>query len=204
MVAKVSDRVVNPQCWPHVALRGEFITKNLSFHDLDFRLWIAGELEIVTARSVSLAERLGRLNLCKQLAYLYGGYSWDILRGVYASIVHQIEQGTLQWDQWDSEFLSQIQWSLVRTQAELRATGPTRSTNRNSAGNRSKSEDEVFFCKDFNKGSCSKGESHMGNYKGRRVQLSHICAKCWLADKAKHTHSERDTSCPKKSADSSA
>ena len=69
-----------PQAWPHAALQNELANNNLAFKDLDIRLFIAGKLEIITADDTPSVERKGRLQLLKQLAYLQGTYSWDILK----------------------------------------------------------------------------------------------------------------------------
>ena len=52
MVAKASDDVVNPQIWPHTVLQYEYINKSVSFQDLDFNLFVAGELEILSSKKI--------------------------------------------------------------------------------------------------------------------------------------------------------
>ena len=54
MEARATDVVVNPQFWPHVALPLEQVGKSFAFAELDLRLLVAGELEIITADSESL------------------------------------------------------------------------------------------------------------------------------------------------------
>ena len=49
MVAKASDDVQNPQTWPQTALQYEYINKSVAFQDLDFKLFVAGELEIISS-----------------------------------------------------------------------------------------------------------------------------------------------------------
>ena len=46
--AKSSDKVKAPQKWPHAHLQYEFVNKKMKFDDLDYRLFIAGELEIIS------------------------------------------------------------------------------------------------------------------------------------------------------------
>ena len=196
MLARSKDRVQKPQWWPHAALRGEFVTRDVAFSDLDFRLFVAGELEIVTTCKASVEQRIGRLQLLKQLAYLLGGYSWETLRGVYASIVSQIEQNNLKWSQWDTEFLPQIQWALVRAPSNAKKASQSKNTTATKSA-----EEGTWFCREYNKGTCDKGDSHSGSHKGRKVTVSHICAKCWLTDHVKNKHSERDSSCPKNQRD---
>ena len=81
LMAKASD-LVAPQLWPHVTLQDEHATANLALKDIDFWLYVAGELEIVTASGTPSQEKQGRLQLLKQLAYLHVSYEWDTLRNV--------------------------------------------------------------------------------------------------------------------------
>ena len=157
---RASDRVDDPQLWPHVALKGEFLTQNLAFHDLDFRSFVSGELEIITSPNLKPDERNGRLHLLKELVYLSKGYNWDIIRNVYASILSKIEVRMLSWSQWGSEFMHHIQFALVRQQMDK---GPLRKTSQNQRGAQmSNEQDSTYFCKDFYQSSCSKGDSHTG------------------------------------------
>ena len=54
MVAKASDDVQNPQTWPQTALQYEYINKSVAFQDLDFKLFVAGELEIISSRKTKI------------------------------------------------------------------------------------------------------------------------------------------------------
>lgn len=55
------DYVVNPQIWPHMKLQYEYCGKDINFSDLNFRMLIAGELEIISDSNLSGTERAGRL-----------------------------------------------------------------------------------------------------------------------------------------------
>jgi hypothetical protein len=110
-VAKATDYVKFPQTWPHVALQDDFSNQSLEFNDLDFRLFVAGELEIATSQDIQEGERAGRLRLLKQLAYLNGAHQWDIIKKIYVAIVRKIELGSLHWG---SCFLNDIQWILTK------------------------------------------------------------------------------------------
>ena len=69
--AKASDRVKHPQKWPHSHLQFEFVNKQVKYDELDFKLFVAGELEIISDPELSSSERLGRLTLLKKLVYYY-------------------------------------------------------------------------------------------------------------------------------------
>ena len=197
IMMRASDRVDEPQLWPHVALKGEFLAQNLSFHDLDFRSFVSGELEIITSPYLALNERQGRLHLLKELIYLSRGYEWEVIRNVYASVVSKIEIRALSWAQWGSEFTHQIQFALVRQQMDK---GQSQVRRKPSAKSVKSAEPEAgtYFCREFNQSSCTKGDSHSSTYKGKRVTVLHICAKCWLSDRVRKAHNERDAACPRK------
>ena len=46
--ANDSDRVKNPQKWPHSHLQFEHVNKQVKFDELNFQLFVAGELEIIS------------------------------------------------------------------------------------------------------------------------------------------------------------
>ncbi|VDI04268.1 Hypothetical predicted protein [Mytilus galloprovincialis] len=58
MVAKASDDVQNPQTWPHTTLQYEYINKSVSFQDLDLKLFVAGELEIIGSKPFDIDSEL--------------------------------------------------------------------------------------------------------------------------------------------------
>ena len=183
LVAKSTDQVRFPQTWPHVALQDEFFQQSLEFKDLDFRLFVAGELEIATSPDISERERTGRLLLLKQLAYLNGAHQWDIIRNIYLSVVRKIELGSLNWG---SSFLPEIQWILTKHTA----TQPARSAQRlpRNVGQAAPKAEGTLYCFDFNKGACSFRDSHYINFKGRQEWVKHVCSKCWRRDAVCREH----------------
>ena len=46
--ANASDKVCHPQKWPHAHLQYEHVNKYVKYDELDFKLFIAGELEIIS------------------------------------------------------------------------------------------------------------------------------------------------------------
>jgi len=48
ITSKSSDSVKNKQKYPHAQLRFDFVSKNISFDKIEFNLFVAGELEIIT------------------------------------------------------------------------------------------------------------------------------------------------------------
>jgi hypothetical protein len=41
---------VNPQIWPQTNLQYEYVSKGVTFQQLDFKLFVAGELEIISSK----------------------------------------------------------------------------------------------------------------------------------------------------------
>ena len=93
MVKKASDDVVNPQIWPHSLLQYEYVNKDTKYQDLDFRLFVAGELEIITTSKIKQSEKTARLSFLKKIVYYSGIYQWKALLDFYAAFVRQIETG---------------------------------------------------------------------------------------------------------------
>ena len=61
MSKKASDIVKYPQIWPHSVLQFEFVSQNIQFKDISFKMFVAGELEILTSK-ISKREFKGRIN----------------------------------------------------------------------------------------------------------------------------------------------
>ena len=223
--AKASDVVVKPQIWPHVALQIEFVNKNLTFHELDFRLLTAGEIEIILGSNISDSERLGRLKLLRQVAYHAGSYEWASVRNLYAAIVRKIELGLLSWE---GDFTNVEHLFLTKSRpktligqgiANRRArNGNVYGASSSSAGQNSgvvnstwgqssfansdmdgkESGEKTWFCQLFQKNQCRLSDPHVEKLpgSGRMVAVQHICANCWLKEKAKRRHAESDSCCP--------
>jgi hypothetical protein len=55
--AKSSDAVRAPQVFPQSVLQYEYVNSDIKFRDLDFRLFVAGELEIIDSALIGEVER---------------------------------------------------------------------------------------------------------------------------------------------------
>ncbi|XP_053399112.1 uncharacterized protein LOC128556961 [Mercenaria mercenaria] len=91
--AKSSDKVKFAQKYPHSQLRYEFVSRHISFQDLNLNLFVAGELEIISEKHIKSKERSGRLKLLKRLMDLSSTYSFSILKSYYAAVLREIELG---------------------------------------------------------------------------------------------------------------
>lgn len=194
--AESCSSVVSPQLFPHAMLQEDYVNKKVKFADLDFRLFVAGELEIITSEKIGSEERKARSEILKQMAYFQGIYEWPALLNAYAALLRKIELGKFKWD---SETIldkfGKVQSSVLAGRLKFK---PQRSSfnvsNSKSAG--SNFAARVWFCTFFNRGRCSKNESHMVHREGKPILVEHICAQCWLNDKVKRNHCELDTGCP--------
>ncbi|CAC5414964.1 unnamed protein product [Mytilus coruscus] len=95
--AKSSDKVKTQLLWPQSALQYEYVNEQVSFNNLDIKLFTAGELEIITRADISEIERKGRLNLLKKITYYSQIYSWKGLLAFYAAWLRKIEPGQNKW-----------------------------------------------------------------------------------------------------------
>ena len=50
--AKASDRVKFPQSWPQAHLQYEYVNKQMTYDELDFKMFIGGELEIISSEGL--------------------------------------------------------------------------------------------------------------------------------------------------------
>ena len=64
MSKRASDNVKHPQIWPHSVLQYEFVSDHVFFTKSDFKMFLCGELEILTSR-ISKSEFKGRIYFLK-------------------------------------------------------------------------------------------------------------------------------------------
>ena len=196
--AKSSNKVKAPQKWPHAHLQYEFVNKEMKFEDLDYRLFIAGELEVISEASISSSEKQGRINLLKKIIYYTGTYEIKGLKAFYAAWLREIELGKKTW----LDDPTQIETAILTKY--LKSNKPTsfqskKSTSK-STDDADKANDKVWFCNLFQRNKCPHKSSHMIVHKNQAKLSQHICATCWQKDKVKLPHPESSSSCPHASA----
>jgi hypothetical protein len=62
----------------------------MSFEDLEFNLFVAGELEMISGKKISDNKTKGRIKLLKKISYFYELYEWKGIKKLYAHIIRQI------------------------------------------------------------------------------------------------------------------
>ena len=125
------------------------------------------------------------------------GYEWPLIRKMYAAILRSIETKE---NTWESNF-DRYETILYKRPPVRRDDRNDRSQSNNAtSGNSSKK----WFCRDWNKGNCSKTSPHKswfgtGSNAIQRTVL-HMCAVCYMKDKVQREHPESHDSCPHQEA----
>lgn len=208
-----TDIVKSPQIWPHIMLKYEYCGKEISFGDLDFRLFIAGELEILAISSLKQEERSARLRLLQEIVYNFQFYEWSSIRKLYAAILRRIETGEYDWQSDYGKLQGMVlvkltpnvsnsfvgkEKSMGSKFGDRSFNNPNTTTvNSKSVPNRSKLQEMTWFCRLYQKNKCGKEADHDGKLKnGTEVTFYHICASCFLKDGMKLSHPECSSACP--------
>ena len=193
---KASDKVPNPQLWPHTALRGEYLNKNVTFDAMRFDQYVAGEVEIITKRCSSEAEVNMRLELLKSVSYLMKNHSWEAVKTAYCCVITEIENNAIDWESSMLEFNMIIQGSMLK-HSEGASAQPQSSSSKGEKGGDSKRDySQDAWCLEYNKGVCEKKAPHQVTIRGQSVKCEHFCSKCWHTDKVKLEHAASSRDCP--------
>ena len=202
VLAKATDIVLYPQDWPHIALQCDKIGGAYTFQELDTKMFVAGELELISREFSPQEERDGRIRLLKQLMYLSKVFDWYVILKFYTLVVSNIEQDNLRWS---SDFEPTISLAISRQ-------GSTKSGQSSKSASKGVSTKKGFtykgrptFCKEYQNNTCPfTDDKHWGVVNGERQQVEHICAVCLFRRKEALPHSEASQECPCKGARSSA
>lgn len=182
--AKIATRVVR-QLWPHSELSMGYVSKNVSYDELTLEEFVAGYSAILLLPQVSSHERKHRTEHLGALMYLASIYEWPAVRSFHAAVLSEIERGRLNWEDSFLHLENRTLAGLHKKTKDQKRPAPS-------------SSNAVLFCRDYQKGSCSHSKDHYAMLKGEKKWLCHICAACWVKDKAKRMHSEYADDCPNK------
>ena len=180
MVAKVSENVKSQEVWPHYNLMYNFVVDTVSFKELSFEQFIAGEVRTIS-KCKDLIEQKGRLNLLERLSYLkHKGHSWQSLRSLFAGIVNSIERHD---DTWASD------WRHI--EEVVLDSGPS---NKNTGEGGVKDEKKMtYFCRNFNSPQgCDQIAPHDALIGKKKRKVKHICSKCFIKEGEIKNHSQND------------
>ena len=194
--AKACRSVKVQQVFPQSVLQYEYVNRELEFKDLDFRLFVAGELEIIKTCGLDRVEKDGRLTLLLQLVYYNGIYEWSALLSLYAALLRKIELRQASWKTVESD-IKNLEVPILARSVKKGNFSSSNSGPREKTSFRPVRSDQVWYCNEFNRGNCSQSDGHSGEMYGQKIKLQHICARCWRDDKAKRYHQHGSKACPK-------
>ena len=190
MLEKATANIQHKEIWPQKNLLEDWADEELEFKHMMFEHYVAGEARTIET-STEPAQILGRLRLLRKLAYAkLRGYEWPLIRKMYAAILRSIETKE---NTWESNF-DRYETILYR-RAPIKREDKPGQTSSNS---------KKWFCRDWNKGNCQKSSPHKawfgtGTNAVQRTVL-HICATCYMKEKAQRDHPEGQETCPHKEA----
>jgi hypothetical protein len=82
---------VKKQLWPQSKLQFEYAGFEINFDDLEFNLFVAGELEMLSSSKISEVERIGRTKLLKRIAYFTELYEWKGLKKIMPILLGRLK-----------------------------------------------------------------------------------------------------------------
>ncbi len=185
-----STNIRNKALWPQSMLSFESMDKDLGFDELSLSQLFSGELNIITRRGISEAERISRLHILKKVAYyepILG--SIDKVRALYKSFKYHIEKGSVAWG--DIVELDRLETVVVFRVSQLKQKPVAKKVP--------KQKTTIFWCKEYNMNSCTHLDTHEGLFNNEIVTKHHICRVCFKKDDgARRKHRPNDAVCPNK------
>ena len=192
MLDKATSNIVHKEVWPQKNLLEDWADEEMEFKNMQFEHHVAGEVRTIET-CTDPAQILGRLRLLRRMAYAkLRGYEWPLIRKMYAAILRSIEAKEYTWaDNFDRfETILYRKASLYTKQS---AREPIREWDQ-----------KKWFCRDWNNGGCSKQAPHRAWVGTGANQVSrvvvHICAACYMKERAVKEHPEGHESCPHRRA----
>ena len=190
--------------YPHEKLDPRHVTDR-DFDKLEFNILIAGELELIALHSMSEQERSARIDVAKVLCYHKKYLDDRSLREGYDSIMKQVEQGNIQWAHNLGEKLHQhldyranvILRDRMNNEGFTKVENRKQQDKRGPTGGETTVKDRVFYCLDYNLGTCPQSDHHEGRIGTKKVTKFHFCKRCHKDNEYK-SHRDTDTSCPKR------
>ena len=162
-----------------------YVSKNVSYDELTLEEFVAGYSPILLLPQVSSHERKHRTEHLGALMYLASIYEWPAVCSLHEAVLSEIEKGRLNWEDSFLHLENRTLTGLHKKTKDQKRPAPS-------------SSNAVLFNRDYQKGSCSHSKDHYAMLKGEKKWLCHICAACWVKDKAKRMHSEYADDCPNK------
>ena len=148
--AKTNVGVIRQELWPHNVVSRKY-SKQTSFDNMDYETFIAGEVKII--HSLWLRgdrDMIGRLRVLMLMAHwMCKCRDWSLLRGMFESIMEEIETGECDWGNDFSSYETMIPTATTT----MAATVVTATDN--------KKKTDIYWCKPYQNGTCELVSPHM-------------------------------------------
>ena len=190
--AKSNIRIVRQEVWPHNAVSRKYV-KRCAFDSMEFEMFVAGESKTIYGMLHNRGDKeqteqgLGRLRVLTLISHwMCKCKNWPMIKGLYESIIEEIEMGECTWADDFSGYETMI--------ANAQSVHVPQNTSV------AKKPVDVFWCKNYQNGTCDSISPHMTilRQEDGPVPVQHICAACWSISKKRREHPENDGSCPLK------
>ena len=165
MVAMATDHVVNPQIWPQTNLQYEYVSKGVTFQQLDFKLFVARELEIISSKNIGDKEKKARVALLKKIVDYSSVYHWKALLEFYAAFVRQIESGQRSWG--DSSVDLEVPILSKHVKQDFNKSNNTFKKDNNYP--------TVWYCFLYQKNKCSMNSPHSVMIRCKQRSSTFLC-----------------------------
>ena len=184
---KATSNIQHKEIWPQKNLLEDWAAEDVAFTQMQFEHHVAVEARTIET-CTEPAQILSRLRLLRRMAYAkLRGYDWPLIRKMYSAILTSIEARENTWESNFDRFESIL---YRRSYNQPQTNRATRERN-----------DKKWFCRDYNKPEgCNKQSPHKAAVGAGGIlrTVIHICAPCYLRDKAERRHPEGHDSCPHK------
>ena len=181
--AKTNITIQKQEIWLHTAISKKY-ARRTTFDNLEFEAFVAGEAKIILHLLNSGEPIQGRLQVLSLIAdWLCRCKHWPTVRGLYGSIIEEIELGKRSWDDDFSNYEAMLSSCQV---------------NHDNGNHIERGRKEVYWCKNFQVGTHKQNPPHMAQLKNDEppVPVVHICVHCWSTSHKRKDHMEMD--CPLK------
>ena len=154
-------------------------------------------MEIILSK-VSPEEKWSRLNMLKKLAYKAQFLDRSALIYRYAGFLRKVEKGQHKWGSEDAprELDEALRFKTFTSFKKPWSKSNDSGAKPSSSSDGNKSYGKKFYCLDYNKGTCSFGDSHEGRFNRATVWKIHMCRRCWEKDGKEVKHPENHGDCP--------
>jgi hypothetical protein len=191
--AKLTDRVIRPQQWPHTHLALQFVNKDVGYDDLSMAQFVAGYTAILTLLPPGSPERCHRVIHLQDLMYYACSFTWKSVLEFHAAALLEVERGRRQW----GDSFRDLDTHLFHGRGRLAQQGTGIATGGTAINNTTGGRRQQWFCQKFQTGQCDNArKEHFALVGSERRWVRHVCATCWLTDKQSREHPESAKDCP--------